>query len=319
MAAAALAAAGALHGLHAGGGGPGPAAAAAAPAGGGGPGPAAAAAAPAAPLAAPPAVVLPAGENPIAVFTAFVGCIAASIQQAINNVGGIGATDAAAHPALHLGVTGFLSEVMATALFLLDYGATTGADAQERSAFWMNALTNTEVVAAFKTATQEFGKLDQVASVSQALRAAISRSSAARTAALEAQLASAAAAAAVAAAASAAERLAAAAAAGTAGAALTAALASGGKAKGSRTSGTTYTIKSLDGSCSGEDEIANAIKLAAFLEGEKYATSGQYSLARIKFLPEKIPTQLGNSLLRLIQGLNPSTSVPIKECTSSKT
>jgi hypothetical protein len=89
MAAAALAAAGALHGLHAGGGGPGPAAAAAAPAGGGGPGPAAAAAAPAAPLAAPPAVVLPAGENPIAVFTAFVGCIAASIQQAINNVGGI--------------------------------------------------------------------------------------------------------------------------------------------------------------------------------------------------------------------------------------
>ena len=301
-AAAALAAAGALHGMHAGGGGPGAAAAAAAPA---------------APLAAPPAM-LPPGENPIAVFIAFVGCIAEPIQQAVNNVGGIGATDAAALPALHLGVTGFLSEVIANALSLLEYGSNTGADAQERSVFWMHALTDKDVVSAFKTATLEFGKLDKVASVSQALRAAISRSSTARTAELEAQLAAAAAAAAVAAAASAAERLAAAAAAGTAGAALTAALASGGKAKGSRTSGNTYTIKSLDGSCSGEDEIANVVKFATFLAGENYATLGNYSLARLKFLPEKIPTQLGNSLLRLIQGLNPSTSVPIKECTPER-
>ena len=196
-AAAALAAAGALHGMHAGGGGPGAAAAAAAPA---------------APLAAPPAVLPPAGENPIAVFIAFVGCIAEPIQQAVNNVGGIGATDAAALPALHLGVTGFLSEVIANALSLLEYGSNTGADAQERSVFWMHALTDKDVVSAFKTATLEFGKLDKVASVSQALRAAISRSSTARTAELEAQLAAAAAAAAVAAAASAAERLAAAAA-----------------------------------------------------------------------------------------------------------
>ena len=118
-AAAALAAAGALHGMHAGGGGPGAAAAAAAPA---------------APLAAPPAM-LPPGENPIAVFIAFVGCIAEPIQQAVNTVGGIGATDAAALPALHLGVTGFLSEVIANALSLLEYGSNTGADAQERSVF----------------------------------------------------------------------------------------------------------------------------------------------------------------------------------------
>jgi hypothetical protein len=179
----------------------------------------------------------PAGENPIAVFTAFVSCIAGPIQQAVNNVGGVGATDAAALPALHLGVTGFLSEVMANALSLLEYGSITGADAQERSVFWMHALTDKDVVSALKTATQEFGKLDRVASVSQALRAAISRSSTARTTELEAQLAAAAAAAAVAAADSAAERLAAAAAAGTAGAALTAALASGGKAKGCATCG----------------------------------------------------------------------------------
>ena len=63
-AAAALAAAGALHGMHAGGGGIGAAAAAVAPA---------------APLAAPPAALPPAGENPIAIFTAFVGCIAGPI------------------------------------------------------------------------------------------------------------------------------------------------------------------------------------------------------------------------------------------------
>ena len=117
---------------------------------------------------------------------------------------------------------------------------------------------------ALKTATQEFGKLDRVASVSQALRAAISRSSTARTTELEAQLAAAAAAAAVAAADSAAERVAVATAAGTAGAALTAALAGGGTAKGSRTSGNSYTIKSLDGSCSGEDEIAKVVKFEPF-------------------------------------------------------
>jgi hypothetical protein len=142
----------------------------------------------------------PAGENPIAVFTAFVGCIAGPIQQAVNNVGGVGATDAEKLPALHLGVTGFLSEVMADALSLLEYGSITGADAQERIAFWMHALTNNNVVCALKTATQEFGKLDHVASVSQALRAALSRASTARTPELEAQLAAAATAAAVAAA-----------------------------------------------------------------------------------------------------------------------
>jgi hypothetical protein len=61
----------------------------------------------------------PAGENPIAIFTAFVGCIAVPVQQAANDVGGVGATNVAAHPALHLGVTGFMSEVMANALSLI--------------------------------------------------------------------------------------------------------------------------------------------------------------------------------------------------------